>query len=158
MKSFRLMCRQIFLSWWCLRKKPFTIKKCKKSSSQIQREEIFMPFWNCHRACKTLKLSRATFPKHPLWKMYFRNAKWFFGINYNGAQKPFEALDRSFQVFRRNIRPFVNVLILLAEVFRQTLPVISRSSAPTGRNKCFSKVHYFVITCKNTNITTNMRL
>ncbi|VDK66501.1 unnamed protein product [Onchocerca ochengi] len=41
-------------------------------------------------------------------------------------QKKFlEALDRSLQVLRGNIRPNGNALILLAEDFRQTIPLIS---------------------------------
>ncbi|GFR29909.1 ATP-dependent DNA helicase [Trichonephila clavata] len=43
-------------------------------------------------------------------------------------KKSLEALDRSLQDLRGNTRPFGNALILLAGDFRQTLPVIPRST------------------------------
>ncbi|VDM97499.1 unnamed protein product, partial [Onchocerca ochengi] len=43
-------------------------------------------------------------------------------------KKSIEALDRSLQDLRGNIRPFGNALILFAGDFRQTLPVILRST------------------------------
>lgn len=106
----------------------------EKSSSQIQREEIFMPFWNCQEHAKHWSFHMQHFLSIRYGKCILEMQNDFLGLIHNSAQKPFEALDRSFQVLRRNIRPFVNTLILLAEIFRQTSPVISRSSAPEEIN------------------------
>ncbi|GFT86610.1 ATP-dependent DNA helicase pif1 [Trichonephila clavipes] len=51
-------------------------------------------------------------------------------------KKSLEALDRSLQDLRGNVQPFGNALILLAGDFRQTLPVISRSTPADEINAC----------------------
>ena len=48
----------------------------------------------------------------------------------------FEALDRSLQDLRGSITPFGNALLLLAGDFRQTLPVIPRSTPAVEINAC----------------------
>ncbi|VDN03621.1 unnamed protein product, partial [Onchocerca ochengi] len=51
-------------------------------------------------------------------------------------KKSIEALDRSLQDLRGNIKPFGNALILFAGDFRQTLPVILRSTSADEINAC----------------------
>ena len=65
-----------------------------------------------------------------------------------------EALDRSLQDLRGSIRPFGNALLLLARDFRQTLPVIPRSTPAVEINAClkYSILWQYVKTLK---LTTN---
>ncbi|VDK66212.1 unnamed protein product [Onchocerca ochengi] len=57
-----------------------------------------------------------------------QNANLLFGMNLLWCpKKSIEALDQSLQDLRGNIRPFRNALILLAEDFSRTLPIIPRS-------------------------------
>ncbi|VDM93522.1 unnamed protein product, partial [Onchocerca ochengi] len=51
-------------------------------------------------------------------------------------KKSVEALDRSLQDLRGNIRPFGNALILFAGDFRRTLTVIPRSTPADEINAC----------------------
>ncbi|VDN05098.1 unnamed protein product, partial [Onchocerca ochengi] len=51
-------------------------------------------------------------------------------------KKSIEALDRSLQDLRENIKPFGSALILFAGDFRQTLPVIPRSTPADKINAC----------------------
>lgn len=51
-------------------------------------------------------------------------------------KKSLEALDRLLQDLRNNTQPFGGALILLAGDFRQTLPVIPRSTAADELNAC----------------------
>ncbi|GFU28628.1 ATP-dependent DNA helicase [Trichonephila clavipes] len=72
-------------------------------------------------------------------------------------KKSLEALDRSLQDLRENVQPFRNALILLAGDFRQTLPVISRSTPADEINAClkYSTLwpHVHIL-----QLTTNMRV
>ncbi|GFW17608.1 ATP-dependent DNA helicase [Trichonephila clavipes] len=72
-------------------------------------------------------------------------------------KKSLEALDRSLQDLRENVRPFGNALILLAGDFRRTLPVISRSTPADEINAClkYSTLwrHVHIL-----QLTTNMRV
>ncbi|GFX73263.1 ATP-dependent DNA helicase [Trichonephila clavipes] len=72
-------------------------------------------------------------------------------------KKSLEALDRSLQDLRENVQPFGNALILLAGDFRQTLPVISRSTPADEINAClkYSTLwrHVHIL-----QLTTNMRV
>ncbi|GFX91419.1 ATP-dependent DNA helicase [Trichonephila clavipes] len=72
-------------------------------------------------------------------------------------KKSLEALDRSLQDLRGNVQPFGNALILLAGDFRQTLPVISRSTPADEINAClkYSTLwrHVHIL-----QLTTNMRV
>ncbi|GFS97744.1 ATP-dependent DNA helicase [Trichonephila clavipes] len=72
-------------------------------------------------------------------------------------KKSLEALDRSLQDLRGNIQPFGDALILLAGDFRQTLPVISRSTPADEINAClkYSTLwrHVHIL-----QLTTNMRV
>src|SRR5258705_7682153 len=72
-------------------------------------------------------------------------------------KKSIEALDRSLQDLRENNRPFGNAIILLAGDFRQTLPVIPRSTPADEINAClkYSTLWRHVNTLK---LTTNMRV
>ena len=72
-------------------------------------------------------------------------------------KKSLEALDRSLQDLRGNIRPFGNALILLAGDFRQTLPVVPRSTPADEINAClkYSTLWRHVKTLK---LTINMRV
>uniref|UniRef100_A0A182EY68 ATP-dependent DNA helicase n=2 Tax=Onchocerca ochengi TaxID=42157 RepID=A0A182EY68_ONCOC len=72
-------------------------------------------------------------------------------------KKSVEALNRSLQDLRGNIRPFGNALILFAGDFRQTLPVIPRSTPADERNAClkYSTLWRHVKTFK---LATNMRV
>ncbi|XP_069165478.1 uncharacterized protein [Procambarus clarkii] len=67
-------------------------------------------------------------------------------------KKSLEALDRSWQDLHGNIRPLGNTSILLAGDFRQTLPVIPRSTPVDEINACLK---YYVKTLK---LTSNMRV
>lgn len=51
-------------------------------------------------------------------------------------KKALEALDRMLQDLRGNTQPFGGALILLAGDFRQTLPVIPRSTPADELNAC----------------------
>ena len=68
-------------------------------------------------------------------------------------KKSLEALDRSLQDLRGNVRQFGNAVILLAGDFRQTLPVIPRSTP----NACL-KYSTFWWHVKKLNLTRNMRV
>ncbi|GFV96758.1 ATP-dependent DNA helicase [Trichonephila clavipes] len=72
-------------------------------------------------------------------------------------KKSLEALDRSLQDLRGNVQPFGNALILLAGDFRQTLPVISRSTPADEINAClkYSTLWRHVPILQ---LTTNMRV
>ena len=72
-------------------------------------------------------------------------------------KKSLEALDRSLQDLRGNSNTFGNALILLAGDFRQTLPVIPRSTPADEINACLkcSTLWRHVKTLK---LTTNMRV
>jgi len=51
-------------------------------------------------------------------------------------QKSLEALDRTLKDFREKDRPMGGALLLLADDFRQTLPVIPRSTSADELNAC----------------------
>ncbi|XP_029173244.1 ATP-dependent DNA helicase pfh1-like [Nylanderia fulva] len=72
-------------------------------------------------------------------------------------KKLLEALDRSLQDLRGNIKPFGNALILLAGDFRQTLPLIPRSTPADKINACL-KYSTFWQHVKTLKLTTNMRI
>ena len=69
----------------------------------------------------------------------------------------FEALDRSLQDLHGNTRPFGNALLLLAEDFRQSLPVIPLLTLVDEINAClkYSILWQHVKTLK---LTTNMHV
>ena len=52
-------------------------------------------------------------------------------------KKSLEALDRSMQDLRNNQNRFGGAMILLAGDFRQTLPVIPRSTSADELNACY---------------------
>src|SRR5258705_1174441 len=72
-------------------------------------------------------------------------------------KKSLEALDQSLQDLRDNPTPFGNALILLAGDFRQTLPVIPRSTPADEINAClkYSTLWRHV---QPLSLTTNMRV
>ncbi len=72
-------------------------------------------------------------------------------------KKSLEALDRSLQDLRGNLRPFGNALILLAGDFRQTLPIIPRSTPADEINACL-KYSTLWRQVKKLQLTTNMRV
>ncbi|GFV96639.1 ATP-dependent DNA helicase [Trichonephila clavipes] len=72
-------------------------------------------------------------------------------------KKSLEALDRSLQDLRGNTRPFGSALILLAGDFRQTLPVIPRST-PADEINASLKHSALWRHEKTLQLTTNMRV
>lgn len=72
-------------------------------------------------------------------------------------KRSLEALNRTLQDLRNDQRPFSNALILLAGDFRQTLPVIPKSTAADALNACLksSTLWQFV---KRLTLTTNMHV
>ena len=53
-------------------------------------------------------------------------------------KKSLEALDRTLQDLRKNQNQFSSAMILLANDFRQTLPVIPRSTPADELNACLN--------------------
>lgn len=72
-------------------------------------------------------------------------------------KKSLEALDRTLQDLRGNTQPFGGALILLAGDFRQTLPVIPKSTPADELNACLKASHLWKHVKKIT-LTTNMRV
>lgn len=72
-------------------------------------------------------------------------------------KKSIEALDRTMKDIRNNTNLFGGVLILLAGDFRQTLPVIPRSTAADELNACLkaSSLWRYVKTIR---LTINVRV
>ncbi|XP_036340438.1 uncharacterized protein LOC118749766 [Rhagoletis pomonella] len=70
-------------------------------------------------------------------------------------KKSLEALDRTLRDFRGKEQPMGGTLILLAGDFRQTLPVIPRSSPADELNACLKASHLWNYVEKIT-LTTNM--
>ena len=72
-------------------------------------------------------------------------------------KKSLGALDRSLRDLHGIVQPFRNALILLGRDFRQTLPVISRSTPMDEINAClkYSTLWQHVSTLQ---LTTNMRV
>ncbi|GAB0086332.1 uncharacterized protein DMENIID0001_003780 [Sergentomyia squamirostris] len=73
------------------------------------------------------------------------------------AHKSLEALDRTLQDLRGNHTPFGGALILLAGDFRQTLPVIPRSTAADEINACLKSSNFWRHV-KTLQLTANMRV
>lgn len=72
-------------------------------------------------------------------------------------KKPLEALNRTLQDLRGNDQPFGGALILLSGDFRQTLPVIARSTPADGINACLKSSTLWRHVHK-LRLTTNMRV
>ncbi|XP_061395853.1 ATP-dependent DNA helicase PIF1-like, partial [Musca vetustissima] len=72
-------------------------------------------------------------------------------------KKSLEALDRTLQDLRDNQQPFGGALILLAGDFRQTLPVLSRSTPADELNACLKSSHLWRYV-KKLSLTLNMRI
>ncbi|XP_031333941.1 uncharacterized protein LOC116163953 [Photinus pyralis] len=72
-------------------------------------------------------------------------------------KKSLEALDRTLRDLRTNQQPFVNAIILLAGDFRQTLPVIARSTPADQLNACLKSSHLWRLFHK-LSLTVNMRV
>lgn len=72
-------------------------------------------------------------------------------------KKALEALDRTLQDLRNNTRPFGGALILLAGDFRQTLPVIPRSTPADEINACL-KMSFLWRHMQKLQLRTNMRV
>lgn len=72
-------------------------------------------------------------------------------------KKSLEALDRTLRDLRGNNQPFGKVLILLAGDFRQTLPVIQRSTPADEINACL-KMSPLWRRVKKITLKTNMRV
>lgn len=72
-------------------------------------------------------------------------------------KKSLEALDRTTQDLRENTQPFGGALILLAGDFRQTLPVIPKSTSADELNACIKASHLWRHVQKIT-LKTNMRV
>ena len=67
----------------------------------------------------------------------------------------FEALDQCLKDLRGNSKPFGSTLILLAGDFRQTLPIIPRSTPADEVNACLKNSNFWVHV-KTLKLTTNM--
>lgn len=72
-------------------------------------------------------------------------------------KKSLEALDRTLQDLRNNRQPFGGAIILLAGDFRQTLPVITRSTPADELNACLKASHLWRLV-KKLSLTVNMRV
>lgn len=72
-------------------------------------------------------------------------------------KKSLEALDRTLQDLRNNRQPFGGAIILLAGDFRQTLPVITRSTPADELNACLKASHLWHLVQK-LSLTVNMRV
>lgn len=72
-------------------------------------------------------------------------------------KKSLEALDRTLQDLRNNRQPFRGAIILLAGDFRQTLPVITRSTPADELNACLKASHLWRLV-KKLSLTVNMRV
>ncbi|KIH46987.1 hypothetical protein ANCDUO_22957 [Ancylostoma duodenale] len=72
-------------------------------------------------------------------------------------KKALEALDRTLQDIRGNSRLMVGVVVVLAGDFRQTLPVIPRSTPADELNACL-KASYLWRHVHKMTLTTNMRV
>ena len=72
-------------------------------------------------------------------------------------KKALEALDRTLQDLRGNGHPFGGALILLSGDFRQTLPVIPRSTPADEINAC-RKCKVLWRNVKKLTLKTNMRV
>jgi hypothetical protein len=72
-------------------------------------------------------------------------------------KRSLEALDRTMQDFRDNRNPFGGAMILLAGDFRQTLPVIPRSTPADEINACLKSSHLWKIV-KTISLSKNMRV
>jgi len=59
-------------------------------------------------------------------------------------KKLLEALDRSLQDLRGNSKPFGSTLLLFVRDFRQTLPVIPRSTPADEMNACLKNSNLWV--------------
>jgi ATP-dependent DNA helicase PIF1 len=72
-------------------------------------------------------------------------------------KRALEALDRTLKDLRKDLRCFGGVMILLSGDFRQTLPVIPRSTAADQINACL-KSSYLWHTVKKLQLVENMRV
>lgn len=72
-------------------------------------------------------------------------------------KRALEALDRTMKDLHNNSRLFGGTLILLAGDFRQTLPIIPRSTAADELNACLKASHLWRYV-KKLHLTTNMRV
>ncbi|XP_054091709.1 ATP-dependent DNA helicase PIF1-like [Zeugodacus cucurbitae] len=72
-------------------------------------------------------------------------------------KRSLEALDRTLRDLRYNNRCFGGVMILLAGDFRQTLPVIPKSTAADELNACLKSSHLWRFV-KTISLTMNMRV
>jgi len=72
-------------------------------------------------------------------------------------KKSLEALDRTLKDFREKDRPMGRALLLLAGDFRQTLPVIPRSTPADELNACL-KASYLWRHVEKLTLSTNMRV
>ena len=74
-------------------------------------------------------------------------------------KKALEAVDRTMQDLRRDSRRFGGAMILLSRDFRQTLPVIGKSTAADGIlvNACLTSSSLWQHV-KKLKLTTNMRI
>ncbi|GFV04883.1 ATP-dependent DNA helicase [Trichonephila clavipes] len=84
-------------------------------------------------------------------------SNYHMGRMYNVSQESIEALDRTLRDFRGNRRIFGGALILLSGDFRQTLPIIPRSTPADELHACLKSSvlwrHLQKLTLK-----TNMRV
>ena len=72
-------------------------------------------------------------------------------------KKSLEALDQCLKDLQGNSKPFGSTLILLAEDFRQTLPIIPRSTPADEMNACLKNSNLWAHV-KTLKLTTNMRV
>ena len=72
-------------------------------------------------------------------------------------EKSLEALDQCLKDLRGKSKPFGSTLILLVGDFRQTLPIIPRSTLADEMNACLKNSNLWAHV-KTLNLTTNMRV
>ena len=72
-------------------------------------------------------------------------------------KKSLEILEQSLRNLRGNSKPFGSTLILLAGDFRQTLPIIPRSTPADEMNTCLKNSNLWAH-AKTLKLTINMRV
>ena len=72
-------------------------------------------------------------------------------------KKSLEALDQCLKDLHGNSKPFGSILILFTGDFRQTLPMIPRSTPEDKMNACLKNSNFWSHV-KTLKLTTNMRV
>ena len=82
---------------------------------------------------------------------------YYLGRVHNGTQKSLEALKQSLRDLRGNLKPFGSTSASLAGDFRQTLPIIPRSTPADEMDACLKNSNLWA-QVKILRSTINMRV